>query len=394
MSKFKLLYAAILLSATTVVAQTKEKKEEKKEEKQRDIQVTFITPLGTNGLDSYKTTNKVSLNIFAGVSGGLKGVELGGFANVIMNDVYGLQMAGFSNVVLGNVTGVQYGGFTNYSGGNLLGVQFAGFTNFNLKDAKGAQLSGFLNTNMGNFKGGQLAGFANYNHKDMRGVQGSGFVNVNTGNFQGAQMAGFGNVTVGDVKGVQLSGFFNYARKVKGIQLSFLNIADSVDGASIGFLSIVRKGLHQVEVSTDELSYSNVSIRTGTHRFYNIFSIGMAPMAKGLVWNLGYGVGTSFRINDKLRTDVTLSAHHINVNEFYSATSELYKLYWGVEYKLWNKCFIAAGPTFNMYLTDALLPEYTKTYSKIAPYNMFNFTNSYDFNLKGWVGGRVAIRFL
>ena len=41
------------------------------------LQVTFITPLGTNGIDAYKYTNRFSFNVFAGVSGGTRGLEFG-----------------------------------------------------------------------------------------------------------------------------------------------------------------------------------------------------------------------------------------------------------------------------------------------------------------------------
>jgi hypothetical protein len=349
-----------------------------KKQKERLIQVSLITPLGTNGMESLDITNKISINILAGGSGGVNGVEGAGFANLTMKDVKGVQGAGFANVVLGNVHGCQMAGFTNVSMGDL----------------KGAQLAGFLNVNEGTMKGVQGAGFVNYNQKDVTGLQGAGFANVTLGNHKGAQLSGFANYTNGDMEGLQASGFFNYAKKVKGVQLGFLNIADSVDGASIGFLSFVKKGLHQVEVSADELFYTNVSIRTGGCSFYNVFSSGFSPSGGTTLWQIGYGAGTSFRINEKMRADVMAIGHHVSKGLFYNGTSELYRLYIGVEYKLANKCYIAAGPTFNLYLGDTILPDYASKYSNIGPYTILNETNSEGFNYKGWVGGKIAIRFL
>jgi len=376
----------------------------------RDFQFTFITPLGTNGIMAHKYCNKVSINVLAGVSGGIEGVEVAGFSNVVRRNMRGIQLAGFSNAVLGHVNGIQGAGFVNYSGGNLQGLAASGFCNVNIGKTKGAQVAGFINyngdslyglqssgfanCNWGPLTGGQLAGFVNFNRKSFQGVQAAGFANVCGHHLKGAQLAGFVNFASGNIEGVQAAGFLNVAKKVKGAQLGVINVADSIDGLAIGFLSIVKNGLHQVEVSADEMRFSNVSIRTGTHKFYNVFEAGFSSRQNGLLWHMGYGAGTSFKLTEKLRSDVVLSAHHVSKGLLYNGTSELYKLYVGVEYKLGSKMHLAAGPTFNLYLGDALLPAFEQTYSKIAPYTLLNETNANGFNYKAWIGGRLAIRFL
>jgi hypothetical protein len=387
MTSFRLFLIALVFQAGISAAQTEEK------DKERSFQLTFIPPIGTNGIECIKTTNRVSLNLFAGVNKGLNGLEMGGFANVLLKNMKGVQMAGFGNVVLGSSRGAQMAGYLNYSGGSFHGGAFSGFANINLGKLTGGQFAGFCNVNLDSLKGGQLAGFCNYNHKQVKGLQGAGFANVALGSVNGAQLSGFANIAGGDLKGIQASGFFNYAKKVKGVQLGFINVADSVDGASIGFLNLVKKGVHQAEVSVDELFYANLAFRTGTYRFYNIFSAGATSRPGGFSWNIGYGIGTSVKISERLRTEATLSAHHVSNGLFYHGTSEIYKVYLGIEYKLAEKCFIAAGPTFNLYFSDALLPAYDKTYSKITPYSLFNETNSNGFNFKGWIGGKIAIRF-
>ncbi len=422
MSISKLFIAALILHAGSYAAQT----EETKEEKERPFQLTLVTPLGTNGMEAHKIVNNVSINLFAGVSRGVNGAEFGGFGNVALKHVRGTQMAGFTNVALGNVTGAQFAGYVNYSGGNYKGAAFAGFCNVNKGALKGGQFAGFANVNLDTLQGGQLAGFCNYNHKNAKGLQGAAFANVTRGNLKGAQIAGFANVTTGNVNGLQgagfanvtkgdhkgaqlsgfanvatgnvnglqASGFFNYAKKVKGAQLGIINISDTVDGATIGFLNIVKKGLHQVELSADELFYGNVGVRTGTYKFYNIFSAGASPKSGNLLWHISYGVGTSVKVNDRMRSDITLSAQHVSNGLFYFGTSELYKVYVGMEYKLADKCYIAAGPTFNLYFGDTILKDYDSKYSKVAPYSMLNETNSDGFNFRGWLGAKVAIRFL
>ncbi len=47
----------------------------------RPFQISFVTPMGTNGLESGKVTNRISVNLLAGYAGGLEGIEVGGFFN-------------------------------------------------------------------------------------------------------------------------------------------------------------------------------------------------------------------------------------------------------------------------------------------------------------------------
>src|SRR5690554_114540 len=65
----------------------------------RPFQATFITPFGTNGADAPRIENKFSLNMLAGVNGGVQGFEAGGLANVILGSVRGSQLAGLANYV-------------------------------------------------------------------------------------------------------------------------------------------------------------------------------------------------------------------------------------------------------------------------------------------------------
>jgi hypothetical protein len=365
---------AVLLSPVILPAQ----KKDSADACERPFQVSFVTPLGTNGIDAFKITNKVSLNILVGVSKGLDGFEAGGLVNVVLKDVKGVQFAGFSNVVVGSVKGSQFAGYANYCGSDFKGAAFAGFCNFNL----------------GELHGSQIAGAFNFNKNGGKGLQLAGHTNVTLGNFKGTQIAGFSNFATGNIEGNQVSGFLNYAKKVKGVQLGFINIADSVDGASIGFLNFVKNGIHQIEFSGDELFYANLSYRMGSTRFYNIFSLGLQPGSKENAWQFGYGAGTSFKVKGKLRSDLSLTAHHVSTGNFYFGTSELCRLYAGLEYRIAKKFSIAAGPTFNLYVSDTLLPDYLSKQKDLIPYHMIDHTNSNDFNIKGWIGGRVALRFL
>lgn len=344
----------------------------------RPFQLSFITPFGTNGMASHKTINHVSLNILAGVSAGVQGFEAGSIANVTLHDVKGAQFAGVSNIVLGNVKGGQFASCFNYCGGHLNGVMYSGFANLNLSGMEGGQIAAFFNLS----RGGGL------------GTQVSAFSNIALGDLKGAQVAAFANIATGNISGAQVSGFINIAKRVKGTQVGIVNIADSVDGASIGLFNFIRHGKHQLELAADEMFYANLSYRTGTNAFHNIITAGFKPGSADNLWQFGYGAGTTFRMSQSLWGDMSATIHHVNAGGFYFGTSELMRLYLGVEYKLMEKISVAAGPTFNFYVSDALISDYDPAIKRAAPYHQFSHTTADDFNLKGWIGGRIALRFL
>ena len=59
------------------------------------------------------------------------------------------------------------------------------------------------------------------------------------------------------------------------------------------------RGRHErrdIEVSADEIFYTNLAFRTGSRKFYNILAAGMKPEkafgTNETVWSFGYGLGT------------------------------------------------------------------------------------------------------
>lgn len=392
----------------------------------RNFQVSLIPFLGTNGLLSGNVYNKFSVNIFGGYSRGTTALEVGGFFNIDRENVKGVQAAGFFNVVGDSLTGVQTAGFFNITGKQMTGFQAAGFVNLNLGTTTGMQCAGMANFNHKKVVGVSTAGFLNANRYSVLGAQIAGMLNVTGDTLEGISVAGFANLTWRSKNSLEIAGFlnsvreglqntqlagfmnntnsgetrlqiasiFNRAHKITGVQLGLINYSDSASGIPIGFLSIVKTGLHQIEVSADEMFYANISLRTGVPLFYNILSAGITRSGVNTLWQIGYGLGTSIKINEKLSTDISASMHHVSSNKFYFATSELYKFYAGLEFKIAEKIKISAGPTFNLYWSDALLPDYKNTYNDVVPYAQFNKSLPNDFNLKGWFGARVALRFL
>jgi len=358
----------------------------------REVQVSLFPFIGTNHKLSGSVTNKYSFNIFGGYARGVDALEVGGFFNVDKEYVHGAQMAGFFNLVGDTVKGTQLAGFFNVTGKSMKGFQASGFTNINFGELNGVSATGFVNANLGNVKGAQLAGYVNY-AKQLEGFQAAGFVNCVLKDVKGLQVAGFVNYAK-ELEGTQIAGFLNHAKYVKkGLQIGVINISDSCKGLPIGIFSFVKTGVHQLEISGDEIFKANLGFRTGVPEFYNIFNIGIDGSATEPLWAFGYGIGTSFKIKNKLRSDITLTTNHVSKGEFKDAESELYKLYWGAEYKFTKKFSIAAGPVLNLYVSDTYSSDYLTKYSNIAPYTMYEHTTNNGFNLKGWIGGKIALRF-
>jgi hypothetical protein len=390
----------------------------------RDFQFSIIPFVGTDGRDAANYRYNFSLNLFAGVTGGLEGFEAGGFMNVNTGSAKGAQFAGFGNLVHGNMEGFQGSGFMNLVHGNTRAFQGAGFINFISGSTEGFHGAGFINVFGGSSKSFTGAGFANVTGGHFEGFLGSGFVNVTGGNVKGFQGAGFANVTGGrfegfqgagfanvtgneakglhaagfmninrDFKGAQIAGFLNAARKVEGVQIGFLNIADTVDGVPIGFLSIVKKGAYrQIEVSGSDVMHLGASFRIGVPAFYNIFSYGIRPFASETVHGLGYGIGTAIRLSQQ--TTLQIEGHSTQLlqdwNWNYEDLDMLNELRITLGTKLPGRMELFAGPVLYNHIYKHK-PEAGITGSDLASYTL-DEKRWDDYVSKWWIGGRGGLR--
>ena len=213
---------------------------------------------------------------------------------------------------------------------------------------------------------------------------------------RGAQIAGVMNIAAGDVSGAQIAGVLNVARKVKGAQIGLINIADSVKGIPIGFLSLVWKGYHKVEIAADEIFYNNLSFRTGVSQFYNIFTAGSKPSTykdESTVWTFGYGVGTAPRLSRRLFLNLDITANQVMHGNNIEAINLLNKIYLGFDYQAFNKMSLAFGATLNGYVTKST-ETYPGLFTDYQPDIFLDRDFGSDHNLKMWIGGKVALRFL
>ena len=313
--------------------------------------ISFVTPLGTNGMQSWNTVNRISFNLFAGYSGGLKGVEAAGFANALKGDMEGIQIAGFCNNTFGTANGLEIAGFWNYNQEKVIGCQLSGFANVALDTVEGFQGSGYVNYARG-ASFGQASGFANVSTGDVSGFQGSGFANVTVGDTRGVQAAGFANVTTGTQTGVQASGFFNYARKLCGVQLGFINVADTVEkGIPIGFLSFVRNGYRVIQVGGNETLYGEISFKTGVRQFYNIISAGASARNGSVKWGFGYGIGTMIPLGKRLDLSLEAVSYQINEDSWYTDhMNMLNRLNLSLGFNITRTIGVYAGGSWNVWV--------------------------------------------
>lgn len=338
----------------------------------RPFQVSFIAPVGSNGIDGKKVVNNFSFNILSGYAAGLEGVEIGGLVNLELDYANGLQIAGLTNVVRNQVKGAQIGGILNYAG----------------KDSKAAQIGGIANIVTGYQKGIQIGGITNYNH-GLKGLQVAGIASVSIGHVDGLQLTGITNIAR-EVDGAQISGIVNMAKSVKGFQLSLINIADTVDGVSIGFINFIAKGYRKLEISANESVYLNAAFKTGTSRFYNIFSAGFRP-GDTSVWTYGYGVGTELNKSGKLPVNIDLSSHNLQrISGWQDQMNLLNRLDVTMGWKLSENATVFAGPSLNVYVFHYSNPS-ESTPINIAPYTLSNDISGKS-RIQTWIGFKAGVR--
>ncbi|MBC3784071.1 STN domain-containing protein [Spirosoma utsteinense] len=359
----------------------------------RTWQFSLVPGIGTNGMLGGRIINDYSINALMGYSLGVRKMELGGFLNLVRQDVQGLQAAGFGNLVGGNTNGLQMAGFFNMNRGNVGPVQLAGFLNTVAGNTHGLQMAGFLNTVAGEVKGLQMAGFLNANLKTMQGIQAAGFANVNGGDVRGLQLAGFTNIMRGQLSGWQVSGFINIAQDVvRGRQVGFINIARSSERAPVGFLSYVHKnGYRSLEGSANEVTTLNATFRTGVRSFYNLFTAGINPNTN--IWSYGYGLGTATAERRGWSLALEGSAHQLNrTGEGVRNLNLLLRLTPLVTKQFGSHFGLSFGPALNGYYSDNPV---SNPLARVTLPALITTPNGPDNDLdewSGWLGWQAGLR--
>lgn len=358
----------------------------------RDIQFSFLPYISTNRRLGGNCINRFSFNALAGYSMGTDGFELGGLANINRHDMHGFQLAGFSNLVGQNIEGFQIGGFANVNQGSLHGIQIGGFANVVGDKVEGLQIGGFSNVVFGIVHGFQIGGFSNVNLKETHGLQFAGFSNLTLKSLHGMQISGFANIVTTEMKGIQIAGFLNYAREAKGIMIAPFNVADTLKGIPIGFLSFIRKGYNNLELSSNDLMDANIAFRSGVRGFYNILTAGMDVRNLNTpLWSFGYGIGTSPRLLKNLYLNADLTSNHISKGRFNTNLSLDNQLYLGLDWQIGRNIALSAGGVLHGYLSEYDEPV-IDLFDGSMP-DMIHDDIYGDTQLQMWIGLKVGVRF-
>ncbi|MGV3706352.1 MAG: hypothetical protein ACO1NU_13335 [Arcticibacter sp.] len=284
----------------------------------RPYQISLTPGVSSHGALSSQVVNKFSLNMVGGYTAGVDGLEIGGLFNINKRDTRYLQLAGIFNLV----------------GGRVTGIQLAGVSNQALDTVKGVQVSGFINK------------------------------------------------ADSQVSGLQVAALNNKAQVLKGVQIGLVNVVDRSEGTSIGLINIIRNGFYRLTLSTNDLTNTNVSLKTGTHGFYSTLLFGANISGNNKMYSLGMGVGHDEMITDQVYLSAE-AAYQFSFTGLWDDRWAQAKLL--LNWPLTESLYLVAGPTYNKYSYTGSQPGYQRKFVKSLHYN----GNSNP--VKRWVGWEAGI---
>ena len=103
----------------------------------------------------------------------------------------------------------------------------------------------------------------------------------------------------------------NVAKETKGFQLALINVADTSSGVSIGLVNIIRRGYHKISFYANELTNSNISIKTGNAMFYTMLLAGANVSNNQKIYTGGYGIGHDFILNKRIIISTEAAGHPV-----------------------------------------------------------------------------------
>jgi len=381
----------------------------------RKVQLSLMPMVNTNALLTGNTKNDWSINLTVGYVYAIQKCELGAGINIVRTNAGICQLAGVGNMVGGYSYGFQGAGGFNMAH-DAFGIQSAGVINIvsnkaNIQTSGGMNVAGDANI--------QISGALNL-AKDTSLIQVAGGINragQTTVQLAGAvniaQNATFLQLTSGlnyasESSNIQISGCVNKAKMVNvqigavniakrsaTLQLGIVNIADSCSGIPLGLFSYIRSGYHCLEISMDEASFATIAYRSGVQRFHSFFSAGiLIRNFNDKLFTYGFGLGTSLGNPHKCLIDIDLSTNQFATSRKLLSDGNQFKLYGGIDKRLTRHLTLAAGVSYNVLLNKTTSTDDQLIYSKLVPYTLTNQELNNNTNLRTWIGGKVALRFL
>jgi hypothetical protein len=359
----------------------------------RNFQMSLVPGFGTNHAMSGQVINHLSVNILAGYSRGLEGVEVAGLGNITRENVHGVQVAGLFNEVRGNVSGVQTAGLYNRAGRNVQGVQVSGLINLSQDTLSGVQCAGLFNHTRYGIGITQVAGLYNLQSRGATNTQVAGLFNIGQ-NAAGAQVAGLLN-RADTINGTQVAGLLNRARKVKGVQVGLINSAREIDGLQIGLLNFSRRGGYVgLDFLASDIHQANISLKTGTNRLYTIFTAGLSTNTYGSsrIWSHGIGIGGYKPMGKYFGASLDAIHRHLNEGSYSNRLQEWEQLALCFDVRLFRGCRIAAGPSANLLIINPDNSDSNNFRERFIPRDLPNSRLGDSGRLYGWLGWNAGIK--
>lgn len=327
----------------------------------RPAQISLLPNIGTNLNLSGAVVNRFSINLLAGYSAGVSGLEAGGLVNMNQKNVVGVQIGGLANLTGENVQGLQAAGILNRTGMNVNGIQ--------------------------------MAGVANLGADTMKGVQIAGIINVCQKKMQGMQISPIMNVSRGAQTGTQLAGFLNYAPR-PSFQFGLINVADTGDGAPFGVINIIKHGYYSLQLASDEMGYGQLHLNMGTTRLYSRIGMSYRFLHGQGEYGIDYGLGSRLLSNDLLALHIEALAGVINAfGHFDSTTISRVGISTPLSIRLSKKVYLMAGPAVHVMIADAGNIQVDNYLSALLPQNAYHYA-PYQTRFDLWIGGTAGIRYV
>ena len=191
-----------------------------------------------------------------------------------------------------------------------------------------------------------------------------------------------------EVDGVQVSGIVNYTKKLKGVQIGVINIADTCSGFMFGLINIVKHGIHELTLSSNEMLPMVLTYRTGSRKMYNILEAGYDPGRNERVFSYGVGIGTQWNFSSRLAMNTEALVNSLLVGHGRQLPQVL-RLQMPLRLKLGKTISLSAGPAFSVtWQNQAAVPDGYKTLLPREGYHTYKIGNA-----TAWLGFTAGINF-
>jgi hypothetical protein len=201
------------------------------------------------------------------------------------------------------------------------------------------------------------------------------------------QLAGIANVATKDVKGVQISGLINHTKHLRGVQIGLINLADTCSGFMLGLINIVKRGRHELVLSSNEMLPMILSYRTGSRKLYSILQAGYDPGRNEKTFAYGFGLGNEWTFSRRLALNTEALVSSLLVGHG-RELPQVFRLQTLFNVKLAKGLSLFAGPAGSITSeSKAVIPDGYKTILPRAGYHSFRIGSG----ARTWIGFTAGI---